>query len=250
MTIKISVCFFLCLFISLQLQGQETSDEIETAPMTVDEVINRYLASVGGAESFREIKTAKMLADVQGNKLVEADPGVTVFFAGDKSVSQHSTGDIYGFDGKMRWQQRKGHDGTINKFQSLRVLDVNNPFRLPISIEKLKEHMRLAAENNSNVSEIVVLISPPAATPKNEVKLWPQVVTFDKDTGLLKSIRYWNQFHHFSDYQQVGSIRIPFRKKSNYDIGDEVEAEFVETIKSVELNIEIAEGFFEATTPE
>ena len=250
MTIKISVCFFLCLFISLQLQGQETSDEIETAPMTVDEVINRYLASVGGAESFREIKTAKMLADVQGNKLVEADPGVTVFFAGDQFLSQHSTGDIYGFDGKMEWQQRKGRDRTINKFQSLRVLDVRNLFRIPISIEKLKEHMSLSTEKNSNASEIVVLISPPVATPKNEVRLWPQVVTFDKDTGLLKSIRYWNQFHHFSDYQQVGSIHIPFRKKSNYDIGDEVEAEFVETIKSVELNIEIAEGFFEATTPE
>jgi caffeoyl-CoA O-methyltransferase len=171
------------------------ASQFEELP-TLDRLLEKYLAAVGGREAILGLRT-RWCSGVHAGTSFEA--------CGDVSNKWHVAygppydNHRYGFDGSVYWSRDEDsieHAGELCRSVLGWWL---NP-RGPLSLRELfPEMLVVREEENDGRFEYIV----PASTPDGS---WRQL-HFDAETGLLNRIGQWT----LADYREVDGVALPFR---------------------------------------
>ena len=224
--------------------GAQASPTPRPAGPTADEIIDKYLAAIGGQAAIDKLKTRVM----KGN--INTSSGLTLTYEIDQSapdrayeifVSQRGTMER-AVNGRMGWEKNP---------QGLRDITGQQLADLKMSLQlfrnlKLKEQyasFRPVAKSKIGERDVYVLIG---TTPdKKRERLF-----FDAETGLLlrrvtsteTMIGIIPEQTDFDDYREVEGVKLPFTVRlSAVDAGNPVSTR---TFTEIKLNVPVDDSKF------
>lgn len=179
---------------------------------SVDDVLNKYIAAIGGQAAVDKMKTLSMVGAYAGAS-GETIPYEVHMAAPDKFLIRATTpqGIIErGFDGKVGWE--KGARG-VSELPAATLNDLKSIFLFYRNL-KLKEQfaqLRVGGRDKIGDREVIVLNGRTADNRRERL-------FFDAETGLLlRRIRYMPTVlgvipHQtdFGDYRDVEGVKLPF----------------------------------------
>jgi hypothetical protein len=190
--------------------------QAETAAQNLpspDQVLDKYIQAVGGADALEKIKTRiqKGAVNIGQRQLpVEVDSK-----APNKRLSLVHTpnGDnISGFDGQQGWVANPGPRPPRNMDPSeIEAVAFEATFYLPLELKKMFLQMRVRPSEKIGGHEAVQVIGLREGQP-------PIRLFFDKDSGLLlRTVRYTETplgrnptEIDYADYRSENGVKIPF----------------------------------------
>jgi hypothetical protein len=224
--------------------GSKPSAKPEERLPTVDEVLDKYVAALGGREAIKKLTTRTM-------KLTRDTPNgpVTVEFfakAPNKSLvvtsTTHDT-SYNGYDGTKHWLGNTREGIEENDFQIEQVRR-DSDFYKSIRLKELFANLVVRGTEKIGDREAYV-IEATADDPNTE---W---LYFDKETGLL--LRRYREFKtvlgtipaqvDYEDYKDVDGVKVPFTVRST-------SMEAVSTLKFTEVkhNVPLDDAKFKMVT--
>ena len=222
----------------------ETDEQKANANLpTVDQVLDKYLASVGGAKALQNIRTRVQKGTIEAMGM--KSPIEVYSEAPDKRVSvSHFNGgsSVTAFNGEVGWLSIPGgvHRMTTAERESASV-DAQMYFATRVRDTYTEFHVRPGEEINERATYLVTA----AATPGH-----PQIrMYFDQETGLLlRLIRYTETALgknpaqvDYADYKDTDGVKIPYQWTLARPNGA-----FTIHIDHVEQNVPIDQKLFEA----
>ena len=203
---------------------------------TAEEIINRYVAKIGGKAKFKEISTLKFEGNIDENG---RQASVVIYRkAPDYFISSIQTprGEMQrGYNGKTGWE--KFGTGTREiKGDNLEELKLESEFYLPIDM--LSKYSDLKLNDVSVINGDTVYVVDGKASEYRNIKLY-----FNTKTGLLQRqvllnrtpLGYLPVETDFKDYRSVNGILLPFSvHTANYEHVQDVKFDNI----SANLNIE------------
>ena len=239
----IILCAF-CLLQSTAIAQQE--------PVTADQVLSRYVEAIG-AERLSAVNTFMETGDLDGN--------VTNFWQGYRSPAQaqkrqHATFDTYfkrpnfrfsssltdnnqviafhGCDGKVAWYIDSSFKRTEFKPKPDSKGDCEEGFQAPyLRLRQPDTKMRLVKKKEVEgrmAWEIKVNVSKSPFT---------QTYYFDAETFLLLRLEHGESSVSFSDYRDVGGIKLPFTAIQEF-----TNSKLITTVREVKINAPIDDAIF------
>jgi photosynthetic reaction center cytochrome c subunit len=206
----------LSLDASAKRPGPHTHEEGEEAQAnlpTADQILDKYLATVGGADALKKIKTRvqKGTIDAMGMQY----PIEVYSEAPDKRVSiSHPNGgsSVTAFNGQVGWLTIPGgvHRMTAAEFESARM-DAEMYFAARVREYYKEFRVRPGEEINGRATYLMAA----SATPGH-----PALgMYFDRENGLLlRMIRYTETALgrnpaqvDYADYRETDGVKIPYR---------------------------------------
>jgi hypothetical protein len=183
---------------------------------TVEQVIAKYVAAVGGQAAIERQKT-RVLKGSQTGANGTSSPVEIYQAAPDKYLAvMHASGDgdfTTGFDGAVGWVQgpRGKQEMSGDQLEIFRRAAV---FALPLGINDLYPKMRLMGQDK--VGDRPVYIVGSQLSDRMQARLY-----FDVETGLLLRVVTFNdtaigripQQTDYEDYRDVDGVKVPFRVK-------------------------------------
>jgi photosynthetic reaction center cytochrome c subunit len=211
-----------------------------TAP-TADQIVEKYIAAVGGEDAIRKITSRQ----AQGVVITNGTETPIEFFMKAPnlrlSISQNPSGGSYtAFDGSAGWMGSTGHAARQMSPAESWAAGIDAEFALPLRIKEMFPQLRLGRPETVNGNECQVVIGTAEAHP-------PVRLYFDAKTGLLvRLVRYADTPMgrnatqiDYSDYRESGGIKIPFRWTLSRPI-----ARFTIQLSEVKSNVAIDSAKF------
>jgi hypothetical protein len=192
----------------------QKADAAPPALPSADQIIDKYIQAVGGAESLQKItsRVQKGTISFGGRQF----PVETLSKAPNKRISTMHTpnGDnITAFDGHAGWLGSPGgrppHDMTS---QEVDAVSFDAAFHMPVEIKKMFAQLRVRPAEKIGGHEVLQVIGANPGKP-------PLRFFFDKESGLLlRTIRYTDTplgrnptQVDYADYRSEGGIKLPFQ---------------------------------------
>ena len=197
--------------------------ETKTALPTVDQILTKYIAALGGEHAMRKV-TSRVITATQD---IPTGPGGSIPMPARLERSQKTPNlvlDVYttekftladGFDGTAAWT--KAQNGTVTS-PAPGSVDAERAQRAaslyePLTLKDEYQTMRVDGMTRVNGHDAYVVIGTPAADT-------PERLYFDAQTGLL--LRKWSYVEprpgrvpfqvDYDDYRNTNSgVKIPFR---------------------------------------
>jgi photosynthetic reaction center cytochrome c subunit len=183
-----------------------------TAP-TADQIVDKYIAAVGGDEAIRKVTTRQAKGVVIANG---TETPIEFFMKAPNlrlSISQNPSGGSYtAFDGSAGWMGSTGHAARPMSPAESWAAGIDAEFALPLRIKEMFPQLRRGRPETINGTECEVLSGTAEGHP-------PVRLYFDAKSGLLvRLVRYADTPMgrnatqiDYSDYRESGGIKIPFR---------------------------------------
>jgi hypothetical protein len=236
--------------------------ETKDALPTVDQILTKYVAALGGEQAMRKVTTRVITATQD----IPTGPGGSIPVPAKLERSQKAPNlvlDVYtaekftvadGFDGTAAWT--KAQNGTVTSPPSGGV-DAERAQRAaafyePLTLKEQYQSLRVDGLTRVNGHDAYVVIGTPAADT-------PEHLYFDAQTGLL--VRKWTYVEtapgrvpyqvDFDDYRNTGSgVKIPFTIRLA-PAGPRLELETTSTlhVTSVKDNVPLDEARFAKPAP-
>jgi hypothetical protein len=211
-----------------------------TAP-TADEIVDKYIAAVGGADAIRKVtsRQAKGVIIVNGTEtpieLFTKAPNLRL------SISQNPSGGSFtGIDGSAGWMGSTGHAAREMSPAESWAAGIDAEFAVPLRLKEMFPQMRRGRPETVNGSECEVLTGTAEGHP-------PVRLDFDAKSGLLvRLVRYADTPMgrnatqiDYADYRDSGGVKIPFRWTLSRPI-----ARFTIQLSEVKSNVAIDSARF------
>ena len=243
------------IYIGLLLRALVGSSVAQDEPRTADEVINRYLSSIG-AERFATITTFEERDEIYGNL---AQLQQSPYFPSRSQNKEHGTFEFYfkspnlrysstltannvvismhGCDGKLSWYIDPFLKLTESKPKPDNEYDCENGLELdPLGRHRAHLKMRLAKKKKIDGH---MMWEVKVEDPKSS---WAAHYYFDADTFLLCR-RSQGEFNiTYSDYREVAGIKVPFTTVTDY--GSSIIANLISTVRELKINAPIDDARF------
>jgi len=181
---------------------------------TVDQVIDRYIQSLGGAAAIGQITSSRE----DGRTTVHGQSSpieVLNQFADKQLIIRHtSSGDsITGFDGKDGWSKVPGRPVREMEGADLDAAEIATEFYFPLRIHQVCEDLRMEYPVRISSSDADVISC-------NNARKQPIRLYFDKQSGLLVRMLGYLPTPlgsvptqvDYGDYREVGGVKAPFRR--------------------------------------
>jgi hypothetical protein len=211
-----------------------------TAP-TVDQILEKYVAAVGGADALRKVASR----DMRGKILVSGSetPIEVITKAPNKrvAITQMGSGQSYtAFDGTAGWMGSTGRPAREMTAAESGASALDAEFYLPLRLKEIYPQLRRGRAETVNGVECEVLNGSGAGHPA--ARLY-----FDKNTGLLvRMVRYAETPMgrmptqiDYADYREQDGVKIPFRWTLARPNG-----RFTIQIAEVKSNLAVEDGRF------
>jgi photosynthetic reaction center cytochrome c subunit len=179
---------------------------------TADQILNKYLAAVGGADALKKIKSRVQRGTIDAMGM---EYPIEVYSeAPDKRVSiTHPQGgsSVTAFNGEVGWLSiRDGFHKMTAPEQEAARLDAELYF--PARVRELYKEFHVLPGEELNGQATYVVSATAAGRP-------PLRLYFDQETGLLlRQLRYAETplgrnptQIEYSDYRETGGVKIPYR---------------------------------------
>jgi outer membrane lipoprotein-sorting protein len=212
---------------------------------SVDQVLNRYVAALGGASAIRRItsRVEKGTVNIAGRLFpIEIYAKVP-----DQLLSiMHfpSNDNVYGFNGATGWQSNPTSGVRLMSPSEVIQSRFESEFYFPLRIRELYDDISVVSDKDSGaVAEdrgVVVLVARRSGTP-------PVRLQFNRESGLLmRAIGYTETplgriplQIDYDDYRESSGVKIPFRWTTSTPGG-----RFTVELKQVQQNIPIDDTKF------
>ncbi|HKF20065.1 MAG TPA: c-type cytochrome [Candidatus Angelobacter sp.] len=210
---------------------------------SADQVLDKYLQAVGGADALQKISTRIMQGTVSfGAQQFAVE---VLAKAPNKRLSRVHTpnGDnVTAFDGHAGWLGNPGgrspHDMST---QEMDAFSFDATFYLPLEIKKMFTQLRVRPAEKIGAHEVLQLIGLKEGKP-------PLRLFFDKESGLLlRTIRYAETpvgrnptQVDYADYRSEGGVKLPFQWTVARPLG-----RFTIQVTGMQQNVPIADAKFE-----
>ncbi len=206
------------------------------AAPTADQIIEKYIAAVGGAEAIRKVtsRVAKGAVIVEGKEtpieLFTKAPNLRL------SISQNPTAaSLTAFDGSAGWMGSVGRTAREMSPAESWAAGIDAEFYLPLRLKEMFPQLRRGRPETVNGAECEVLTGTAPGHP-------PVHLDFDAKTGLLvRLVRYAETPMgrnatqiDYADYRDAGGVKIPFRWTLSRPV-----ARFTIQLSEVRSNVEI-----------
>lgn len=192
----------------------QKADAAPPALPLADQIIDRYIQAVGGAESLQKITSRVQKGTVSfGGRQFPVD---TLSKAPNKRISSVHTpnGDnITAFDGHTGWLGSPGGRPPRDmNAQENEAISFDAAFYLPVEIKKMFAQMRVRPAEKIGGHEVLQVIGANPGKP-------PVRLFFDKESGLLvRTIRYADTplgrnptQVDYADYRSESGVKLPFQ---------------------------------------
>jgi len=211
-----------------------------TAP-TADQIVEKYIAAVGGKEAIRKITSRQAKGVVIANG---AETPIEFFMKAPNlrlSISQNpSAGSYTAFDGSAGWMGTTGHAARRMTPAESWAAGIDAEFALPLRLKEMFPQLRRGRPETLNGAECEVLIGTAEGHP-------PVRLYFDAKSGLLvRLVRYADTPMgrnatqiDYSDYRESGGIKVPFRWRLSRPV-----ARFTIQLSEVKSNVAIDSAKF------
>jgi hypothetical protein len=214
---------------------------------TADQIVESYIAALGGADALKKITTRTQSGVLIANG---SETPIDVYSKSPNfrlSVSHPKSADSYtGFDGTTGWMGSAGHAARSMTPPESLAAGLDAELNLGLRLKELFPQIRAGRPEEINGAPQYVLT---ATRPgQSNVRF-----DFDQKTGLLtRETRYADTPMgrnatqiDFSDYRAVDGVKIPFRWTLSRPV-----ARFTIQIKETKLNVLIDESKFAKPTGE
>jgi hypothetical protein len=226
--------------------GGAKSGETKPALPTADQLLDKYLAAIGGAEKLQKISTRVQ----KGTLLAFGDQHFPVDIyskAPDKrdSVMHLKNGDsITAFDGKQGWLSIPGRVHMMSAAENDAVR-IDADLYFPAHVKTLYQKFAVAPGEKIDGRDTYLVVGESEGKP-------PLQLYFDKDSALLlRLIRYAETALgrnptqiDYADYREADGVKIPFRwtlsRPGNH---------FTIQIDQVQQNVPVDDAKFVAPPP-
>ena len=176
----------------------------QTAPRTVDDILQAYIQALGGHAALESIKTREVDAKLHHG------PKMTFYWAKPDKVLRVSHGEKAGFDGGSGWiLSPKKKLSRLPKPEQQRIEMNADPVRY-VHMKDLYSEIDPAPREHIDDGEMDVLVAP---NNIGSTKFY-----FDSASHLLVRIEelgvtsaYYKQVTNLAEYKQVDGIQFPFR---------------------------------------
>jgi Photosynthetic reaction centre cytochrome C subunit len=222
----------------------QASPSARPTPIPADDIINKYIAAIGGQEAIDKIKTRVMKGNIVGAT------GQQLSYEIDQSASNKAY-EMFKSDRGMMERAVNGETGWEKNPQGVRDLAGQQLADLKISLQlfrnlKLKEQyptLRVAGRDKVNDRDAYVVAATTA--DKKRERLY-----FDMETGLLvrrititqTMIGIIPEQTDFEDYRDVDGVKLPFTiRVSSVDPGNPISTRKFDEIK---LNVPVEDSKF------
>jgi outer membrane lipoprotein-sorting protein len=191
----------------------EAAPAAATAAPTADQILDKYLAAVGGAEALHKISSRISKGSIAAGG---HDTPIEVFAkAPDKrmSVTHGASGDsITAFDGQGGWLGSTGRPARDMSGQEAEAARLDADFYFATHIREIFTGFRVGHPDKIADRAAYALICTRAGQP-------PVRLYFDQSTGLLlRQVRYTDTpvgrnptQIDYADYRQADGVNVPFR---------------------------------------
>jgi len=213
---------------------------------TADQILEKYVQAVGGADAIGKIHTRIEKGSIAANGPQGPMQIPTEIYAKAPnmrlSVTHQQGGESYtAFDGTAGWMTQRQGAAPMSAAESANY-SVDADFALPLDLQqkKLYKQVRVGRPEKIGDKEYYVLQANQAGLPR--IKLY-----FDEQTGLLVrlirmqdvGIGYLPVQLDYSDYRDADGIKLPFR----WTLA-RVNGRFTTQIDSVQQNVPIDDSKF------
>ena len=209
---------------------------------TVDAILEKYVAAIGGREAQKKItsRVSKGRVDVPG---VSFGGKLETFEkAPNKSLSIMDIEPMglikQGFDGRTSWNFSQ--NGLESATEADRAIMVDADFYREIKLKELYKRMKLVGKEKEGFRQVYVVEAVPA-------RGYADRFYFDVDSGLLvrrdltrptaKGPRRAEIY--FSDWREVDGVKLPFRMTHSMPT-----MKFVTTLEEVKHNVPVDDAIF------
>jgi photosynthetic reaction center cytochrome c subunit len=192
--------------------GAQASPAPTPAGPTADEILNKYIAALGGQAAVDKLKTLTMTGTYVGAN-GETIPYQVFMAAPDKFLIRATTpqGVVErGFDGKVGWE--KGARG-ISELPAGALNDLKSIFMFYRNLKLKEQFTQLRVTGRDKIGDRAVIVLGGRTLDGLRERLF-----FDAETGLLlRRVRYTTTMigvipHQtdFDDYRDVEGVKLPF----------------------------------------
>ena len=180
---------------------------------TVDQIIEKYIAAVGGAEAIQKVTSRVEKGSIHA---MGSDSPIELYTkAPDKRISFTQMGgghSITAFDGTVGWMGSTGRAAREMSPEEASAAALDAAFYLPLRLKEMFPQLRRGRPEEINGTPCEVVMG--SAPGKPPVRLY-----FDKSTGLLvRSVRYADTPMgrmptqiDYADYRAADGVKIPYR---------------------------------------
>ena len=181
---------------------------------TVDDIISKYLAAVGGADTLKTVTSRVMKGTIMA---MGSESAIELYTkAPNKRISvSHSspTSDSYtAFDGSMGWMGSTGHPAREMTPTEAHAASLDADFYLVAHLKELFPQLRRtrSVEVNGVMCEVISATAPGQA---------PVQFYFDQKTGLLQRLVRYAETPmgrmptqiDYADYRELDGVKTPWR---------------------------------------
>ena len=222
------------------LHAHEGENGSQTNLPTADQILDKYLAAVGGADALKKIKTRfqKGTIDAMGNQFP-----IEVFSeAPDKRVSishLQSGPSVTAFNGEVGWLSIPGgmHLMTRPEREAARI---DAELYFPARLREMYKEFRVTAGEEIDGRSTYLVSTTAAGRP-------PLLLYFDPQTGLLTRLSRYMETPlgrlptqvDYADFRDTDGVKIPYRWTLTRPNGS-----FTIRIEQVQQNVPIDEKLF------
>ncbi|MGB9458662.1 MAG: c-type cytochrome [Bryobacteraceae bacterium] len=228
-----------------------TPAETKAAPaatsLTVDAIVERYVAALGGADAIRAVTSRSMKGSILagGGEM----PIEVITKAPNKRISIRHMGDnesFTAFDGTAGWLGSSGRPARDMTAAESEAFGLDAEFYLPLRLKEIFTQLRVARPEQIGGADCQTLVGSGPGRPR--VRLY-----FDANSGLLvRMVRYAETplgrlptQIDYADYRESDGVKIPFRWTLSRPNG-----RFTIQIAEVKSNVAVDDARFAKPAPE
>ena len=215
----------------------------QDATPTANEILQKYVQATGGEEALSSVSTMKLVTKEVGRVKVGDDEGtyestITRLQFDKRWVKINSQATDFGFDGSRYWMRHE--DGQSQFYEAPRYpFDCFNPVSYPLHLADFPGTIDFAGKTEIGGKPAYRLkVEPAVPEPSDRVRMTPQELVFDAETGLLVKIVHEARIVEFADYREVDEIMVSFKQKIATKFSD-ILTEFEVTTESIEFDIQL-----------
>lgn len=181
-------------------------------PATVDQILEKYTAALGGADALRKISTRRMTGKILSGG--SETPIEVLTKAPNKriSITHAATDSFTAFDGAAGWMGSAGRPARTMSESESAASSLDAEFYLPLRLKELYPQLRRGRPETVAGADCEVLSG--TAPNRPAVRLY-----FDKSTGLLvRMVRFADTplgrmptQIDYSDYRETDGVKTAFR---------------------------------------
>jgi len=208
---------------------------------TVDQILEKYVAAIGGADALKKITSRAMTGKILANstetpiEVIVKAPNMRI------SVTHNRASESFtGFDGSVGWMGSTGHSAREMSAAESAAAGLDAEFYLGLRVKELYPQLRRGRPETIGGAECEVIAGMAPGRPAIRLD-------FDKSSGLLlRMVRFADTPMgrnptqiDYADYRDADGVKIPFRWTLSRPV-----ARFTIQIADVKSNVPVDDSKF------